>query len=496
MAEMKGLFKDTAIYGVSSMLGRFLNWGLTPFYTFYITQGELGTMTSYYAAMAMLLILLTMGLETGFFRFAGSPDEDPDKVFSTCITCVASLSIVFILLATGFMHPLAGVMNCSEHPIYVPLVALIVSCDAFSAIPFVYLRLNKLAIRFAALKIFSILLTIILNLFFLLLCPMMAAKGYHWAEAIYTPGFGVGYILIANLIASFVTLLLLLPYVLRVHYGFDFSLLKRIAKYSAPLIILGLAGVMNQHLDKLIYPYLLSQESTAWEQLGVYAANAKIAVILVMFTQAFRYAFEPFIFAQTKGEDKRQSYADATKFFVISGLFIFLVVMFYLDVIKLLINHSYWEGLKVIPIIMLADLFNGIFFNLSLWYKLTDRTSWGAWFSLGGLIVIIVGNVIFVPRIGYMACAWSSFACYFVLMLISYILGQHYYPVPYNLKRIALYFFIAILLYGISLLIYPCNFWIRMAFRTVLLCIYMAVVIRLDLPLRSLLAHLRSSKKE
>ena len=486
MAGMKGLFKDTAIYGLSSMLGRFINWFLTPFYTFYLAKAELGALSNYYAGVALILILLIMGLETGFFRFAGSPDEDKDRVYSTCLTIVSTLSLLFVAGVSVFYKPIATILN-AVHPGNVILLALIIACDAIAAIPFVYLRLNNLAWRFAGIKLLSIGLNILLNLFFILICPKLINTDYSYLiDWFYMPNYNLGYVLWANLISSFVTLLVLGKYILKARILFDISLIKRIMVYSLPLVVLGLAGVMNQHLDKLIYPYLLPNDSSAWEQLGVYAANAKIAVILVMFTQAFRYAFEPFIFAKHTGEDKRAAYADATKFFIISGMLIFLAVMFYMDIIKNLIHSSYHEGLKVIPIIMFADLFNGVFFNLSLWYKLTDRTHWGAWFSVMGLVIVVIGNVVFVPIFGYMACAWSAFACYLLLMLISFFMGQHYYPVPYNLKRIGLYVVLATVLWLVSYFFAPQVLAWKLLFNTALLLIYVVVVVKLDMPLASL----------
>ena len=486
MAGMKGLFKDTAIYGLSSMLGRFINWFLTPFYTFYLAKAELGALSNYYAGTALILILLIMGLETGFFRFAGNPDEDKNRVYSTCITMVTVMSLLFVGAVAIWMNPIANFIGAAAHPDYVMYLAVIIACDAISSIPFVYLRLNNHPWKFAAIKLFSIGLNIVLNLFFIVLCPILVQKGYGNSIAwFYREDYNLGYVLLSNLISSAVTLLLLGRFIFAVKYVFDHPLMKRIMRYSAPLIVLGLAGVMNQHLDKLIYPYILTDDPTAWEQLGVYAANAKIAVILVMFTQAFRYAFEPFIFSKHAGQDKRSAYADATKYFVISGLFIFLAVIFYIDIVKQLIHSSYHEGLKVVPIIMLADLFNGVFFNLSLWYKLTDRTKWGAWFSLMGLVIIAIGNVVFVPIYGYMACAWSAFVCYLLLMLVSYFMGQHYYPVPYNLKRIALYSVLAMVLWGVSELVVPDALWIRLLFNTLLLGIYVVVVAKFENILKS-----------
>ena len=267
MAGMKGLFKDTAIYGLSSMLGRFINWFLTPFYTFYLAKAELGALSNYYAGTALILILLIMGLETGFFRFAGNPDEDKNRVYSTCITMVTVMSLLFVGAVAIWMNPIANFIGAAAHPDYVMYLAVIIACDAISSIPFVYLRLNNHPWKFAAIKLFSIGLNIVLNLFFIVLCPILVQKGYGNSIAwFYREDYNLGYVLISNLISSAVTLLLLGRFIFAVKYVFDYPLMKRILRYSAPLIVLGLAGVMNQHLDKLIYPYILTDDPTAWEQ--------------------------------------------------------------------------------------------------------------------------------------------------------------------------------------------------------------------------------------
>lgn len=302
----------------------------------------------------------------------------------------------------------------------------------------------------------------------------------------YRPDYGAGYILVSNVIASFVLLLLLTPEIFRIRWHFDWRLLKEILHYSFPLLILGLAGIMNQNLDKILYPYLLSDPQVAADQLGIYGANVKIAVVMIMFTQAFRYAYEPFIFAKTKGEDKRTTYAMAMKYFVIVDLLIFLGVMFYLDIIRYFIDPRYFVGLRVVPIIMLAELFSGIFFNLSLWYKLTDRTQWGVYFSLIGLVIIVALNVLFVPKFGYIACAWAAFACYFVMMFLSWLVGQKYYPIHYDLKSIGKYLLLALVLYGIAVSVPIENMLLRLGFRTILLFIYLIYLIRHDLPLNQI----------
>ena len=293
----------------------------------------------------------------------------------------------------------------------------------------------------------------------------------------------MGYILVSNVIASAAILLALSPEIFRIRWKFRYGLLREILHYSFPLLILGLAGMLNQNFDKIIFPHLIDDPLEAGTQLGIYGANAKIAVVMIMFTQAFRYAYEPFIFARTKGEDKRATYALVMKYFIIFEWLIFLGVMFFLDLIRYFVGPEYFAGLTVVPIIMIAELFSGVFFNLSLWYKLTDKTQWGVYFSLIGLVVIVTGNVAFVPHFGYMACAWSAFACFFAMMFFSWLVGQKYYPVPYDLKSIARYTVLALVLYAIGMWLPIDNIVLRLGCRTLLLVAYVLYVIRHDLPL-------------
>lgn len=487
MAGIKSLAKDTAIYGMSSIVGKFLNWCLTPLYTYLLVPEEYGIVVNLYAWIGLMLVLLTYGLETGFFRFANDPDKGkPQTVYSTCMTSVTITTLLFLGVVFSCLSPIASLLQCAHHRDYIVMIALIISFDVFSALPFAYLRYRLRPLRFAFLKLLNIALTIIFNLFFLLVCPAIFKTHPEWIGWFYNPAYGAGYILVSNVIASLVLLLLLTPEIFRIRWHFHYALLRQILHYSFPLLILGLAGIMNQNLDKILYPYLITDQTEAMNQLGIYGANAKIAVVMIMFTQAFRYAYEPFIFARTKGEDKRATYALAMKFFIIVDLLIFLGVMFYLDIIRYFIDPRYFAGLKVVPIIMLAELFSGIFFNLSLWYKLTDRTQWGVYFSLVGLAIIVTLNVIFVPHFGYVACVWAAFVCYFVMMFLSWLVGQHYYPIPYNLKSIGKYLLLALVLFGISHVVVIEHIVLRLGFRTLLLMIYVVYLIKHDLPLREI----------
>ncbi|WP_279065791.1 lipopolysaccharide biosynthesis protein [Muribaculum intestinale] len=479
MAGVKSLAKDTAIYGVSSIVGRFLNWCLVPLYTRLFPEDMYGVVTYVYSIVALALIILTYGMETGFFRFANHERySNPDEVYSTSLTSLGFTSTLFFALVLLFLEPVSRAMECGGHESYVWMMALAVAIDAYSCIPFAYLRYKKRPVRFAMLKLVNIGLNIVLNIFFLLICPWLMRVAPGWVEWFYVADFGIGYIFLSNLIASAVTLLMLLPDIVRIPLKFNGRLLREMLAYSFPLLVLGIAGIMNQTLDKILYPVLATSDAMAG--LGIYGANYKIAIVMVMFIQAFRFAYEPFIFSQSRerGDNKLQAYRDAMKYFVIFALFIFLGVMYYLDILRYFVRPDYWAGLKVVPVIMAAEFFFGIFFNLSLWYKLTDKTVWGTWFSLLGLAVTVVLNVLLVPRYGYMGCAWAAFCCYGVMMLASYFVGNAKYPIGYNVGRLIFYVGLAGVLYPLGCCIELGAHWADFIYRGALLAVYVFVVMR------------------
>ncbi len=479
MAGVKSLAKDTAIYGVSSIVGRFLNWCLVPLYTRLFPEDMYGVVTYVYSIVALTLIILTYGMETGFFRFANHERySNPDEVYSTSLTSLGFTSTLFFALVLLFLEPVSRAMECGGHESYVWMMALAVAIDAYSCIPFAYLRYKKRPVRFAMLKLVNIGLNIVLNIFFLLICPWLMRVAPGWVEWFYVADFGIGYIFLSNLIASAVTLLMLLPDIVRIPLKFNGRLLREMLAYSFPLLVLGIAGIMNQTLDKILYPVLATSDAMAG--LGIYGANYKIAIVMVMFIQAFRFAYEPFIFSQSRerGDNKLQAYRDAMKYFVIFALFIFLGVMYYLDILRYFVRPDYWAGLKVVPVIMAAEFFFGIFFNLSLWYKLTDKTVWGTWFSLLGLAVTVVLNVLLVPRYGYMGCAWAAFCCYGVMMLASYFVGNAKYPIGYNVGRLIFYVGLAGVLYPLGCCIELGAHWADFIYRGALLALYVFVVMR------------------
>ncbi|MBS6239997.1 MAG: lipopolysaccharide biosynthesis protein [Bacteroides sp.] len=469
MAGLKSLAKETAIYGVSSIVGRFLNYLLVPVYTIALpaSSGGYGVVTNIYAWVALILVLLTCGMETGFFRFANKGQDDPMRVYSTTLLSVSIGSLVFVALGLLFLEPIAGWLEYGEHPWYVGMMMIVVAMDAIQSIPFAYLRYKKRPIKFAALKLLFIFLNIALNLFYYVILK----------------GNDVGYAFLFNLICTSVVMLCMIPELRGFTYVLDRELLKRMLRYSLPLVILGVAGILNQVADKIIFPFVYPDEAEATVQLGIYGAASKIAMIMAMFTQAFRFAYEPFVFGKSKEKDSREMYAQAMKFFIIFTLLAFLAVMFYLDILRHVIGRDYWDGLRVVPIVMAAEIFMGIYFNLSFWYKLIDETRWGAYFSLTGCTILILMNVFLIPKYGYIACAWAGFTGYGVAMLLSYFVGQKKYPIQYDLKAIGMYVLLAAVLYVAAEYVPIDNIYLRMAYRTVLLLLFVAYVVKRDLPL-------------
>ena len=469
MSNLKSLAKDTAIYGLSSIVGRFLNYLLVPVYTMSmpVESGGYGVVTNIYAWVALVLVLLTCGMETGFFRFANREGEDPMRVYSTTLLAVAGGCVVFLALGLGFLPCVANWLGYGEHPWYVGMMMIVVAMDAVQSIPFAYLRYRKRALRFAALKMLFIVLNIGLNM----------------AYYVGMDGEDVGCAFLFNLICTSVIMVCMVPELSGFHYVLDRALLQRMLRYCLPLLVLGIAGILNQVADKIIFPFVYPDPAETNVQLGIYGACAKVAMIMAMLTQAFRYAYEPFVFGKSRDKDNRETYALVMKFFIIFTLLAFLAVMFYLDILKYLIDRSYWEGLRVVPVVMMAEIFMGVYFNLSFWYKLIDETRWGAWFSLAGCAVLVAVNVALVPRFGYMACAWGGFAGYGVAMLFSYFVGQKKYPIRYDLRGIGTYVLLAAVLYAAGEYMPIDSLGLRLLWRTVLLLVFVAYIIRRDLPL-------------
>lgn len=489
--HMKVLAKETAIYGVSSIVGKFLNWMLVPLYTYVLQQqSDYGIVTNLYAWTALLLVILTYGMETGFFRFINKEGENPRTVYTTSLITLFTSSVLFALACVLWQTPIASLMGYPLHSEFIAILGVTVAIDAFASIPFAYLRYKKRPLQFAALKLLFVFLNIALNLFFLVLCPKI--QDWSIISSWYDPNYGVGYVFVANILATGIQTLFLIPAVAEGFKGsksskgskgiFSWDLLRQLLKYSLPLLVLGVCGIMNQTLDRILFPFLYTGED-AQSQLGIYGACFKVAMVMMMFTQAFRYAYEPFVFAKHKDRESVAAYADAMKYYIIFSFMILLGMIVYLDLLKFIVAPSYWEGLRIVPIVLWTYIFQGVYFNLSFWYKLTDKTQWGAYFSLLGVIITFVLQVVFVPRIGYMASALSSTICYFVIMLLSYFVGKKHLTIPYDIRRIGIYtLIILLLLAGYYLLAHllPLNEWTKMGIGTILLIIYCVIFYRLD----------------
>lgn len=488
MAGLKSLAKDTAIYGLSSIVGRFLNYLLVPLYTAVIpaSTGGYGVVSNVYAYTALILVFLTFGMETGFFRFANKSGEHPEKVYANTLIFVGGLSLIFVILCMLFLYPISALLEYPDHPDYIAMMVLVVALDSFQCIPFAYLRYKKRPIKFASIKLFNIVGNILLNLFFLLLCPWLDVHAHQLVSWFYRPEYLVGYIFVSNLIMSLVQMFFFIPELRGFSYRVDKVLMKQMISYSFPILVFGVVGILNQTIDKMIYPFLFDDRQEGLVQLGIYSATSKVAMIMAMFTQAFRYAYEPFVFGKNKEGDNRKMYSAAMKYFFIFSLLAFLAVMFYMDILRYMVARDYWEGLSVVAIVMGAEIFKGIYFNLSFWYKLTDETQWGAYFSIIGCAVILVLNIWLVPTYGYVASAWASVAGYGVITLLSYIIGQKKYPVSYPLKDMAVYLILAAVLFVLSQEVIISNVGLRLVFRTLLLLIFIAYILKKDLPLKTI----------
>jgi O-antigen/teichoic acid export membrane protein len=487
MNPLKRLAGQTAVYGFSSVLGRILGYLLVPLYTRVFLPGEYGTVNVFYAYASFLMVILTYGMETSFFRFHESEDNK-DKVFSSGVISLLVSSLVFLFLASVFAQPIARWIEYAGHKEYVIWFAWMLSLDAMSAIPFARLRSQNKAARFATIKFIGIFINIGLNLFFLLLCPWLSA---HLNEGLFTkilyliyrPDWHIEYIFISNLIASAVTLLLLIPEYRVIHWQIDKKLWRRMIIYAFPLLFAGMAGMINETFDRLLLRYLLPAGISSY-QVGIYSACYKISILMTIFIQAYKYAAEPFFFAQAKEKDAKLVYARIMDYFIITVSLIFLATMLFLDdfILRLLVGKKYWEGQKVIPILMMANLFLGVYYNLSIWYKLTSKTYWGAWLSVIGAVITLALNFWWIPLsadhliYGYLGSAWATFICYGSMMILSYFIGQKFFPVPYNVFKFGGYLGLAVLLYIVGKFVPIESLFARIVFHSFLLLIFGGIV--------------------
>lgn len=494
MTAIRRLAGQTAIYGIPSVLGRVLSYLLVPLYTYVFHSGDYGTVAVFYAYTSFLMVILTYGMETTFFRF-NEHEKEKEKVYSTGMISLLISSVVFLVLVLSFSSDVARWIDYPAHPEYVRWFAWILALDAISAIPFAHLRAINRPIRFAWVKMTNISINIGLNLFFLLLCPFILS---HYPDSlsartittVYRPNWGIEYIFISNLVASSITIIMLLPEISSVKWKIHPDLWKKMLFYAFPLLFAGMAGIVNETFDRLLLRYLLPKD-IATSQVGIYAACYKISILMTIFIQAYRYAAEPFFFAQAKEKDAKEVYAKIMDYFIIIVSLIFLVTMLYLDdfIMPLLVRRKeYWEGKGVIPVLMMANLFLGVYYNLSIWYKLTAKTVWGAWLSLIGAIITLVLNFWWIPLssehliYGYYGSAWATFICYGAMMILSYLIGQKYFPVKYNLVKFAGYLGLSVLLFAMSSIIRPEMSILRIGFHTALLLIFLGIVYLVEKP--------------
>lgn len=482
MANLKSLLKETAIYGLSSIAARFIGYLLVPIETakFNAAGGQYGIITNIYAYIALLIIILTYGMETTFFRFMNRQGENPEKVYATTLRMVATTSLVFVCLLWAFLHPIAGAIGYPDHPEFIMIMGTCVAIDAFTAIPFAYLRLKHKALKFALLKMVSIVVNLVGVSMYLIVLPDMHVNFLGIYDAHFS--LEVVWIFWIELSGSILTLALLFKELKGFRNPFDKATCKRMLSYTWPLLVMGLAGQLNQCASQIIFPYAFSGNADeARVQLGIYGACIKIAMIMVMITQAFRYAYEPFVFGQSKEKNSKETYAKVMKYYVIFTLLAFLCVIGYMDLIRYIVGQSYWEGLEIVPIVMAAEIMFGVFFNLSFWYKLIDKTIWGAYFSGIGAVVLIAVDVVFIPRFSYWACAWAGFVSYTVSMVLSYFFGQKYYPIKYPLKDIAFYVALALVVFFVlDFSNTHLSMWLALGVNTLLIIAFAAVIVKRD----------------
>ena len=460
-SPLKKLLGQTAIYGLSSILGRFLNYLLTPLYTskMVFQPEQYGIITEMYAYVAFLVVLLTYGMETAFFRYFSQAKENPEKVYSTALWSLLVSSFVFIVAVSMFAQPIAEVLGYPNDKEYISWFGIIVGLDALIAIPLAKLRAENKPIKFAFINFVFIAVNIGLNLFFLAYClPKYQAGEINWlVSTFYNPDTGVGYVFIANLIASIVRFLMVAPQLFKLKFDFDIVLWKKMFRYALPLLIAGLAGIVNETLDRVILKWMLFADLGELEtmtQLGIYGACYKLSIVITLCIQAYRYAAEPFFFDHAKQSDSRATYARMLHVFFAFVMMIFLVVTLFIDVFKHFIpNEAYWVGLDIVPVLLLANVFLGVYFNLSVWYKLTDKTLYGSYIAIIGAIITVVLNFLLIPILGFRGSAYATLVCYFSMAAISYYFGQKHFKVPYNLSKMGGYFVLALGLFFVNMFI-------------------------------------------
>lgn len=492
MKPVKQLASQTIIYGLSTIVPRFLTFLLVPLYTWFFPAEEYGVVTELYAYAIFLNIVLTYGMETAFFKFSQS-SEDEGKIYSTILTSIISSSVFFAGITLLFAPSIASLIGYERNPEYIWIFGLIISIDAVCAIPFVKLRKQNKAFRFASIKLINVGITVLLNLFFIVLFPWMLKNGESLPVWVYNPSIGLGYIFISNLVASIVTLLIVSP-LISFKGGFDSSLLKKILAYSLPLLFAGFAGSINEALDRVLIKHLLPENVNALEQLGLYGANFKLAVLLVLFIQTFRFAAEPFFFNYEKEKDSKVMFSRILNYFSVVILIIFLGTLANLDIVKYFIGPEYWKGLYIVPILLFSNVFLGIYMYLSAWYKLAGKTMYGAYIVGIGAVLTILTNVLFVPTFGIIAGAFGHLVSYLVMTIVCYFWGKKYYPIPYEVNRILKYLGLTVVFMAVILLLGTQTVLLRLIIGNVLMATFAFFLLK-DVGIVKILLEKRKASK-
>lgn len=450
MSLIKKLAGETALYGLSSIVGRLLNYLLVPLHTRLFVEQEYGVVSHLYALSGVLIVIFSYRMESAFFRF-GTPSADREKAYSTGMWSLLLSTGALLVLLQVFAQPIAQALDYPQHTEYIRWFALILAFDCLCELPFARLRLEQRPIRFVTAKIFNIGLNVALNVFWLVFCPWAAQNGHDWVRLVWSPEGGIAYVFLANVFASALTLVLLAPQFRAIRWAFDPGLWKQMVKYAAPLIIVGLAGIMDEMFSRVMMPKLLTgtlEENRA--QLGIFAANYKLAMLISLFTQAYRYAAEPFFFRHANDKNALKIQADATKWFTIAAASGMLGILLFLDLVKIFLGSKFHSGLTVVPVLLMANLFLGLYYNFSVWFRLKDRTMLGAWVSLAGGLLTIGLNLVWIPRYGYVGAAFVTLICYAFMSFATWFAGRKHYPVPYDFGRMSLYVGIALGLYFLN----------------------------------------------
>lgn len=474
MSTIKKLAGQTAIYGLSSIIGRLLNYLLVPLHTYFFTTSEYGVISEFYAYVAFLVVFLMFGMETTFFRFVNK-SEDKEKTFNQAFSLVFGINIIFLTGILLFSQSIANWMLFPDHANYVIWFGFILAFDAISSVLLAKLRFQEKAKKFAVVQMSSIGVTVVLNLFFLfVLLPIY-------------PDFGIGFIFIANLCASLIKPLFLMAEIKVIKLIWDKVMVQAMVLFAVPMVIAGFAGIINETIDRILLKRLLIDKGVeyAQSQVGIYSANYKLSIIITLFIQAFRYAAEPFFFAQEHNKDKSKVYSTVMTSFVIVVALIFLGVTLYIDIFKWFINERYWEGLAVVPILLMANVFLGIYYNQSIWYKLANKTKFGAYIAIGGALITISLNIALIPIYGYVGSAWATLLVYFLMMVASHILGQKYYPIKYNLRKVFTFLILAVALFFIDKWVEIDNAAIKYLVKTILIAVFIVAVVFIENPLKN-----------